>query len=316
MNILICPSHNYIMPYGIMLESLFTNNEGEDIQVYSINDEDVTEDDIKDLDDIAKKHHTQKIIYRTFTEDIFNIFPNLGMNHVNRTSYYRLFAATLLPKEVIKILYIDGDIIISDNIKNLWETDVEGIAVAGVMNQSQSFDNYNRLHYSSKLGYINGGVLLINLSYWREQQVECRFIDFIHNFPERIKWHDQDVLNYVLRREKRLLPLKYNVQHKFYYKSEYRMMDYWILESEILDAQKNPVVLHFTGDEKPWQIGCQHPRVKVFLYYKKKTKWSDTPLLQLQIRKTWIQQLRSQIRLLFEFLHILPHKVYINKFLF
>ena len=75
MNILICPSHNYIMPYGIMLESLFTNNEGEDIQVYSINDEDVTEDDIKDLDDIAKKHHTQKIIYRTFTEDIFNIFP-------------------------------------------------------------------------------------------------------------------------------------------------------------------------------------------------------------------------------------------------
>ncbi len=40
MNILITPSHNYVMPYGIMLESLFANNESEDIYIYAIIDDD------------------------------------------------------------------------------------------------------------------------------------------------------------------------------------------------------------------------------------------------------------------------------------
>ena len=87
MNILICPSHNFVMPCGIMLESFFTNNESENIQVYAIIDKDVTEDDKKDLDDIACKHHVNRIVYKTFTEEIFSIFPNLGKTHLNRATY-------------------------------------------------------------------------------------------------------------------------------------------------------------------------------------------------------------------------------------
>lgn len=313
MNILICPSHNYIMPYGIMLESLYANNKSEDIHVYAIIDEDVTEDDKMALEDVVKKHHAKQIFYKFFTEEVFNTFPNLESTHINKTAYYRLFAATLLPKDVTKILYLDGDIIIMDSLKGLWDTNVDGIAVAGVMNQTQSYGYYNRLHYPSKLGYINSGVLLINLKYWRDYQIENRFVDFIQKYPDRIRWHDQDVINYVLQEYKRFLPLIYNVQSGFYQKPEYCEIDYWSMESEILNAQKHPIVLHFTGNEKPWFANSRHPRVKDFLTYKENTLWDDVPLLK--VRKTWKKKLRSHIRRLMEFMQILPHRVHINKYI-
>lgn len=295
-----------------MLESLFTNNEGEDIQIYAIIDEDVTEDDKKGLDDIACKHHVKQIVFKTFTEDVFNIFPKIENTHVNKATYYRLFAATLLPMEVKKILYLDGDIIVMDRLRSLWETNLEGISVAGVINQAQSFDFYNRLHYPSKLGYINGGVLLINLHYWREKQVERRLVDFILNYPERIKYWDQDVVNYVLQNERIFLPLKYNVQQLFYFKPEFSKVDYWSMETDILEAQANPVILHFTGGDKPWYIDCKHPKANNFLYYKKRTIWANKPLIKE--RQTWKQKVVSMGRVFFELLHILPRREDINKY--
>lgn len=305
MNILICPSHNYIMPYGIMLESLFTNNEGESIHVYAIIDEDVTEDDKIQLDNIVQKYHAV-IDFGNFLKNDNIQLPNMSYDRLTMAAFFRLFSASLLSKEVTKILYLDGDIIIMDNLRSLWETDIDNVAVAGIMDQWQNNTWYNRLHYSSKLGYINSGVLLINLKYWRENQVENRFISFIRNHPERIKQHDQDIINYVLREEKLLLPLRYNVQNAHFYKPEYSMLDYWSMESEILDAQKHPVILHFAGAIKPWNFECKHPRVKDFDYYKRKTIWADKPLTS--ITQTWKQKIVSLGKVVLERLHILPQR--------
>ena len=305
MNILICPSHNYIMPYGIMLESLFTNNKGENIQIYAIIDEDVTEDDKIKLDNIIRKYHAL-IDYVLFPHNDNIHLPDMSRDRLTRAAFFRLFSASLLSKEVTKILYLDGDIIIMDNLRSLWETDIDNVAVAGIMDQWQNNTWYNRLHYSNKLGYINSGVLLINLKYWREHQVESRFISFVKNHPERIKQHDQDIINYVLREEKLLLSLRYNVQNAHYYRPEYSMLDYWSMESEILDAQKYPVILHFAGAIKPWNFECKHPRAKDFDYYKKKTIWADKPLTS--VRQTWKQKIVFHGKVLLERLHILPQR--------
>ena len=301
------------MPSGIMLESLFTSNEDEVIQVYAIIDEDVTEDDKKVLNDIAQKHHANQIIYRSFSNSVLNVYPNIEKAHVNRAAYFRLFAATLLPIEVEKILYLDGDTIIMNSLRSLWEIDIDGIAVAGVMDNDQSFTQYNRLHYPSNLGYINSGVLIINLKYWRDHQIERCFVNFIHENSDRIKWHDQDVLNYVLKEEKRMLPLKYNVQHTFYFKPEYSLIDYWSVYTELHDALRYPIILHYTCLIKPWYVECPHPKVQIFLDYKKKTIWADTPLLKF--KRTWKQRLFHGLRLLLELLHVLPRRIYVNKYI-
>ena len=75
---------------------------------------------------------------------------------------------------------------------------------------------YNRLQYSPSLGYFNAGVLLVNLRYWRENNLSESFFEIINKYPERLRYHDQDVLNIVLKEIKLTLPLKYNVQHGYF----------------------------------------------------------------------------------------------------
>lgn len=297
-----------------MLESLFANNENEDIQIFAIIDDDITQEDKSNLDNIAYKHHSKHIVYTTFPQELLKVFPGTEHSRVTKAVYFRLFSATLLPAEVTKILYLDGDIIITDNLRNLWETNLAGIAVAGVMDEVQTYALFNRLHYSSKFGYINTGVLLINLKYWRENQTEKQFADFIYRHPDWIIAWDQDVLNYVLKEEKHLLPLKYNVQQHFYYKPEYCNLDYWTMESEILDAQRHPSILHFSGFDKPWRADCGHPKVSVFLAYKNQTIWADYPLYQYEVKKTWRQRLRHFLEKL-GLLNKRPQIITINKYI-
>ena len=44
---------------------------------------------------------------------------------------------------------------------------------------------------------------------------------------------------------------------------------------EILEATKSPVIIHFTGPNKPWFAGSKHPYCKRFLYYKNLSLWKS-----------------------------------------
>ena len=157
MNILISPAHNYIMPYGIMLTSLYEHNSNQLINVYAIVDEDVTEEDKQSLNNVANTYRQPNLYYILFPLEKFNCFPGLYYSHLNRAAYYRIFVGTLLPDSLDKVLYLDGDIIVKDNIKTLWECDLNGAAVGVVLDHNQTYEQYNRLHYSAKKLYFNSG---------------------------------------------------------------------------------------------------------------------------------------------------------------
>ena len=318
MNILICFSQNFMIPIGVMLESLYVAHKDEDLNIYAIIDEDITTEDKKALDYLVQKHNGLKIHYYNYRFDykLIDSIPSIGTTGIGRATYYfRLFAATILPNEVERVLYLDADTIVMGSLQGLWNKDIGECAVAGAIDQDQSYQQYNRLHYPSRKGYINTGVLLINLKYWREHCVEKRFVDFMQNYPERIKWWDQDVINSVLQDEKSFIPLKYNVQHTFYWQLQYCRIDYWGMESEIIDARKNPIVLHFTGRIKPWHIECQHPHKDVFLKFKKNTMWADVPLISVSAKLSLKQKCRSFIREMLVKLHLMSPIISVNEYI-
>ena len=122
---------------------------------------------------------------------------------------------------------------------------------------------YNRLQYSPSLGYFNAGVLLVNLRYWRENNLSESFFEIINKYPERLRYHDQDVLNIVLKEIKLTLPLKYNVQHGYFFKDPLISRAYW---DEKEKAINDPVILHYSGS-KPWFIEFEPPFKKDFAFY-------------------------------------------------
>lgn len=266
--IVACTDHRYVMLVGVMIHSVCKNNKDQEVRFHIVIDENVTEEDRNDLRDVAGRNVV--LFYEVGSQAFLSmpLFP-----HISRATYYRLLIPQILPEDIHKVLYLDCDIIVRHSLLPLWETDIDGYAVAAVIdNLDSDIGTFNRLRYSPQLGYFNAGVLLLNLKYCRENDIHSEILSYMKNHSENIIFCDQDILNYVLRERKRPLPIKYNFQTAFLFSVEHCAFDYWKYEKEVLEARKDPVILHYST-EKPWKEGCNHPFRSTFLRYQDETKW-------------------------------------------
>lgn len=269
---------NYIMPTGVMLTSLFENNKGININVHLLHGG-LTNEHIKQITHQVSIYG-QNIKFYRMDDCLFSDFPigkSYQTDHVGSSmaTYYRLFLTRLLSDDIEKVIYLDGDILVVDSLQELWDMDMSDKAIAAVADSyNNDITHYNRLRYPQKQGYFNAGVLLINLKYWREHKVESKFLDYVANYPERLACHDQDVLNYIFKDAKMELPLKYNMLNEYWFDVRYSLIS-WEYEQQILDGQKNPVIIHFTCIPKPWYKNCKHPYKKMFEKYKSMSLWSN-----------------------------------------
>lgn len=278
MEIVCSADNNYVMPTGIMLTSLFENNKDAYVRVHFL-DGGLTTENKERLSCIAQNYTQKQIIFYDIDDKLFEDFP---INQANQSShihsmatYYRLYMAQILPNNVDKVIYLDGDLIVLDSLSDLWNWDVDNSALAAVPDPFNNMTkHYNALRYSMDLGYFNAGVLLINLKYWRENHVINDFLALIKNHPERLIAHDQDVLNFVFREKKKVLPLKFNMMPEFLYKPEFCPL-LWKFEDDLNEGQKHPVIIHFTFVPKPWYKDSENPYKYKFEYYRQKTIWAD-----------------------------------------
>lgn len=274
-NILCSTDDNYVPFCGIMLTSLFENNRKENFDVYLFTER-LKEDNIKNLQRMIADYGNQLYICYV-DENVVKNFPIKLSDHVSLATYYRLFAPALLPEHVHKIIYLDCDMIVNGSICSLWNEDVSECALRAVEDESgNEISKFNRLHYSDRSGYFCAGMLLMNLDYWRKHNVMERCLKYISDYPERLLFHDQDVLNAVLYKEKKTLSLKYNFQTGFLYMCENEKDVFSSeIQNEIWDTIfKSPVIIHYTGPYKPWFPHSNHPYVNYFLHYKKISYWN------------------------------------------
>ena len=123
-------------------------------------------------------------------------FTEVTENKVNdggRWTYMtliRCYFTDLLPQED-KVLYLDLDIMIEEDISELWNMDMGDYEVAGVIDENI---NRFRLPYLRHLEvYINGGVLLMNLKQMRLNETDKKINDLLHTW--KLTFGDQDTIN-------------------------------------------------------------------------------------------------------------------------
>lgn len=272
-----CADRWFVMPTGVMMVSACENNPETDVVFHIIVDNSVTTDDCQDLKDIVAAYRGKSVVFYNARDKIQReSFPKgMDRNDITKTAYCRLYLAELLPQDLDKVLYLDGDVIVRHALLPLWNVDLGENAVAAASDCSSGrIEYYNRLEYPFELGYFNSGVLLVNLKYWREHQVLEDFESYMDKHADSIQLWDQDVLNVVFRDKKVSIPLKYNLQHPFLWKKS-DSYDYWKLEQEVLEAREDPCIVHFTGTFKPWRIflADPHPFNSTWDKYQDKTKW-------------------------------------------
>jgi lipopolysaccharide biosynthesis glycosyltransferase len=187
-------------------------------------------------------------------------------HHVNLASYNRLFLSNILNEKIERVLYLDSDIIVLGQIDTLLDCDIKDFFVGAAAEIITNSDR-NRLELNSFDQYFNAGVLVVNLKKWREENIFSKFVDFISKNSYKIKYWDQDVLNYCLKNKWLRLPQKYNLTHFYFYPNDYTPSYFGLNQTQYEEIQKDPVIIHYTSHQKPWIEGCKHPKKELYFQY-------------------------------------------------
>lgn len=278
-NILCATDDNYAPYCGIMLTSLFESNKESQFEVYVFLDGDLSSRNIAKFRKLEQLYGN-RVLLMTIDNELLKDCPVNRLNnsgshtHITLPTYYRLLASELLPQTVKKIIYFDCDIAIDGDIKPLWETDLEGKAVACIVDcypMDKQMDE--RLGYAKEYGYFNAGVVLLNLVYWRNHQVSKKLFDYIREKESVLKYMDQDVLNAVLYDKKVFVPERYNFQIPFLSPSFWK--DYTsTFRQTLIEESNNAVVIHYCASIKVWNYKYYGgPFWTVWNRYRKASLW-------------------------------------------
>lgn len=174
--------------------------------------------------------------------------------HVNRATFLRLALERVAPADCDRVIYLDADLIVTGDLRKLWQVDLQGKVAAGTHDQFLTPGDFAAQWGLSPqfTGYFNAGVLLIDLKQVRQEQLFSKAIGFIlENNPA---FADQDALNWALWN--RWLPIDpiWNVGRHL------------VIEGLIKSVQEDrrlngrmPGIVHYTGPEKPWRSDAYHP---------------------------------------------------------
>lgn len=262
-NICFSLDSNYVEQFMVSVVSILKNADADDnINLYVL-DGGLT---LKHKQDIEKLKEIKpfEINYIQMDNNEFKNCPMLcDMNknfddyHVTVPTYYRFKLAEVLPY-LDKILYLDCDVIVKTSLKDLFDIDIS-------QNSILMAKDVNSETEAKRLGldnYYNAGVMLINLDFWRKNDVQNRLFEFAENNKDIILWQDQDVINCVLNTSIKELPNKYNYQYFLYKEIDF-------------EECKNCSILHLAGAFKPWLKPLEHFLYDEYYFYLSFTPYKD-----------------------------------------
>lgn len=271
MDIACAIDNEYIRFCTVFLTSLFENNRNERITVHVLY-ENLDECVIQKIKTVGNKYK-QIILFHKLPYGILKDFLIDSKSHITVSTYNRFFLPRILSENIHKILYLDCDIIVRKPLSDLWNINIENVAIGCVEDiWSTSTEHYKYLQYDQSYSYFNAGVLLINLDYWRKHKIETLLLNYIKSHFGKLMFNDQDALNAILYNQKILIPFKWNMQEGFYR----RIRTFKSASIEIDNELADPAILHFTGRKKPWLFYCSHPLKQEFYKYQELTEWKGT----------------------------------------
>ena len=242
-------SHCYIM-----LLSLFENNKRENITIHILYIS-LSEMNRKLLSDLIVDSGSIAHFY-AINAQMWKGLPS--SDSISMSAYNRLLIPQLLPANLERVIYLDCDIIIVGALTELWDESLDGFSVAAVEDvYSLKKETFVRLNYDMSYKYFNSGVILFNLSFFRNKYLCDRILDIISSLKGHILLHDQDILNVLCYDTKKLISNRWNYLETF------------------CEKEEQPIIIHFAGPVKPWFWGCRNEFTYLYTKYRLESPWRD-----------------------------------------
>ena len=290
MNVVYASDNNFVEVFGISMLSLFENNAGEEVNVYLLADN-IEENNQKILLEIANNYNQKLIIIPVDVDDFSRV--KLDILTWSKAAFSRMFLGTILKKYGVKrALYLDCDVAVVGNIKELWNYNL-GDKTLGMVIDPLCAAHKRNVGLKDDDPYFNSGVLLIDVEKWIENDCENKLQDFAEAHDGMTPYVDQGLINGALHEFIKTLPLKYNVITVYFDYSYKELIRYrkpsgeFYSESEVEDATSSPCIIHYTKcmfTERPWIVGSTHKKKEVWEKYKGLSPWKNSELKPKTVR--------------------------------
>jgi len=294
MHIVYASDDNFAEIMGVSIVSLFENNKHmEEIVVYIL-DSGIEYKNKKRIESVFKKYNRSAPVWVKATDINKVLGIKVKQDRGSLSQFARLFVSSVLPEDLDRVLYLDCDVIINKELDDLWSMDMNGKTIAALMDAFSPLYRKN-LRLGNEDIMFNSGVMMIDLKKWKEKHVEKKILELIKKYNGLIPQGDQGALNAILSKETALIAPKFNsvtIFHDFTYENMliYRKPPEFYSKEEIMEAVKNPVIIHFTTSflsRRAWVEGSKHPYTKRWVEYKSMSPWKDESLWKYNESNTW-----------------------------
>ncbi len=262
----------YLPHVSVMLHSVLSHTPTRPLRVWLTHDTELPEEGRQRLEAVVEGQGAT-IEYVTVPPALMSGFST---KKFHAACWHRILLPDLLP-QVDRILYLDCDIIVTDDLTPLWETPLADKLFGAVCNPLfPLMRNWPRqdLGLDDPLDYLNSGVLLLDLRALRGYHLGDQLRDYSLRHPDRLL-PEQDALSDLMRGRWLKLHPRWNLQTTFY------DLPAWLLpfpKPVVREALERPAVIHYNGPFKPWQYLCKHPLRSLYFDHLQQTPWPRQPL--------------------------------------
>lgn len=173
--------------------------------------------------------------------------------NIHYSVFLRYFTATFVQED--QALYLDCDIVVTRDLSEIFAVDLGSYPLGAVR------DLGGEVYFGEQI--FNSGVLLINVNYWRENDIAGQLIEMTDNLHDKVTQDDQSILNMLFENRWVELHFAYNCITLHTTFSDY-------------EPEKGlyPPVIHYLTERKPWKEYTQSIYREVWWFYQG-LDWSD-----------------------------------------
>ena len=257
-NVAFTIDNNYPLFTLLAINSILQNNKSDSHYNFYVIEDNITANNKELMSEYVKKRN-QSIEFINIDTDIIDggVLLFSYLKRITPIGMARIMLPKLLDTDIHNVLYLDSDILVTGDLKNLYDIDLCGFPAGLALNitQLKALDGHR-----FKNGYYNSGVILMDLDMWRKEHISDKMLTFIKDNKDKFlvdddgdvifMYPDQDLINIVLNGKIKALPQRWNTQ---------------TIRNEVLGDAGG--IIHFIGGMKPWAYPLR-PNEYMKLYYK------------------------------------------------
>jgi lipopolysaccharide biosynthesis glycosyltransferase len=170
-------------------------------------------------------------------------FPRVVNRGLHPIVYARLFLPDITGSAVTRLTFLDCDLFIRAPIERLHEIDLGDKVLAAASDPYRLASQTRREHQPRRIfdpadPYFNAGVMVIDAARWSAADITGTLLRELSEAELAELFYDQDILNYVMKNRWLILDSRWN-----------------FIEPRKLHEPLDPFIAHYTGPEKPWNLG-------------------------------------------------------------